>query len=891
MNKHFFFFSFLLLISLSFIKNTNALTYNTINIEYNDVVSETLDFSQPNFNYTNQYSRNSVINWSEFDALIQNNIYIIGANISESNYTNSANYNLRTLNISTETSSTWSYYAYNHTYAKTITNLYFIFHINECSDGNYFKIILNTATNDFCIIFQKYSGYYRGGSAHHNDNSSFSYTSNIPISTIENQEIIIRFSQDYSSGPNFTFNIIQIYNTAGTLLTSLANYENGNYIPPTFQKYDVINTMERIELTAIDNHNQISFFKAIESDSSRNSYISLNYNTYSNVGLTPSYQSLFINAEYERFYRWTDTIDSFSITNTQTITNNSESLQDPFFEYSGGLTAKYLNKYPYDGYPKQYSVINVSGGIGSTYINVSDIVDDSIETSIFEYMIYTDDWSNINTTISFVNGLNTLAYLVHDSLNLSVWYWDGASFIEDKYVDVFTTHSWSYVRCDFNKISRALDLYLDDSYESSYLTKNYDLKTISFSHSSNMNTYFSSVQMKKDYIYENATSYSSIEYFRQKSLSKSIDIDMNPFQPISFSNPHADDTTPPSIFGNHNDFYFDIEFDFIEGINITFNFKDAYQYELDCMDNQIKILGIWNDIIYLEDIYTLPSGYDSDNIKFAIFYSNEVASNYVQYSLMYDIHDIVLNKGFSGGIPTDDFDSISIETNDSLTFRLKNIYTELFLLYDSQTINSNAGFYFYHQSDVYYIPQTIEYLFEVPEISIPDYVVSNYRIYYTAIRQTTNSSFLNCTFQFTAYLNFTLEDIDNNSLYITSNNSLLAIQNINVEGIINNPSNSTAYYTHTYTLYMQYVYFPASQDIFETLLSFVPNLIILILFPWLLYNRFGKWGFLIGLIASIILLSVVNNLSIVENIVLMSIVVGLIIYLYKHKVGGNATID
>lgn len=889
MNKKLIIFSFLFLIVLSNFKNSSAINFNIGTFEYNDIVSDELDFTQPTFNYTNQYTRNSIINWSEFNALIQNNVYVIGANISESNYTNSLNYNLRTLNILTQTSSSFSLYAYNHTYNFDYSEFFIFFHIKTCSNGQYFQIILNTATNDFAIRLQKSGTNYVVGAADPNNNATFQTTGSIPQSTIENQECYIRFIIDYANPPGFTFNVIQLYNTQGTLLTSLAHIKTGVYYPSSFQKFDFINTITEIELTGIDNHNQLSFFQLIESDSSKNSVINLNYATYSNAGLTPSYQSLFVNSEYERFYRWDDTIDTYEMVDTQTITNNSEGLQDPFFEYSGGLTAKYLNQYPYDGYPIQYSVINVSGGIGSTFINVSNVVDDSTETSIFEYMIYTDDWSNINTTISFGNGLNTLAYLVHDSLNLSVWYWSGASFIEDKYEDVFTTHSWSYVRCDFNKISRALDLYLDDSYESSYLTKNYDLKKISFSHSSNMNTYFSNVQMKKDYIYSNATSYSSIEYFRQKSLSKSIDIDMNSFQPILFFNPYEYDTAPPSIFGNHNDFYFDIEFDFIEGINITFNFKDAYQYELDCMDNQIKILGIWNDIIYLEDIYTLPNNYDSENVKFAIFYSNEVANNYVQYSLMYDIHDIVLNKGFGGGIPTDDFDSISIKSNDSLTFRLKNIYTEFFRLYDGQTINSNAGFYFYHQSNVYYIPQYFDYILTIPQIVISDYVVSSYRIYYVDIRQLTNSSTFS-TFIFTSILNFTLESNDNNSLYINSTDYLFVFQSISVNGYITQASNGSGYYTHNYKLYIQYVYFPQSEDIFETIISFIPTISIFILFPLMLYVRFKKWGVIIGLIASILLLSVVNNFSIVQSIILLSLVIIMAVYISKRKseiAGGN----
>lgn len=896
LRKKFQLFSFLLLYLGSFmlfIINVKAINFYSTIGEYNYKVEDTFFTNEENINY----ARDSYINFAQYDDN-SNFSYISGTNTQKIDYYNGIetnNKNIKCLELNTTNSYSFNLYAYNKSlyYSETYFNIFF--KIQQSNAFSLMRLNIYSIANISCGLYKYNSTHYETTASQWNSFSAYYVSTPILSSLVDNTEVLLQIKLSYLAGTNQNRWYSTLFYNNFTQNISCYGYYTASRLY-NFSQLKIVSNMGSIKYTSIDTYNYISLDSLIESDSDFNVF-KKELKCFNIIDLN-AYGSLFLSEEYSKFYRWADNIQSYNIINSSSLIGRDYE-SELFNYYDYGVSCNLINKYLTSGSLEQYNVLDFNGN-GNGLLNVSNKYElDSLTELDFSYNLLLSDWGDGN----FIIGLapNDTAYcflLEHHNDDLIIYYEDDSHDDFDEGIlstyGYITLGKWNNFHIYVWKTSTemTISVWVNNNFVDNVICNNYDIDYIYIEHTEDRETYLSTLFFDNyDYLYNSENqiiSYSKLN--EQMAYSKAIQFNITTNNDITFYNPNNQSTAPSYIFAPYHDFYLDIEFDYTPNIYYSFYFGLSSFYRIYCFNNRITIIS-YNPggyIVSAFDYYNIDT--IGKNIKFSLFYQDGYSDS-VQFTLYLDKYCLALNQYTYGNNPTSDFSHLVLHSSVNQSIIMKNLFTKQYALYNAYTKFWNIGRCFYQQNTYHYFYQNLGLSITLPTVSIPDYQIYQTWYNYVEVNQTTNATNMITNVYMDNALLFILNSvIDSEDSNFSSNifrNSLLTTTSL----ISTLPGNYSHYEINFHT-YITIIYYPESEDIFETIIGFIAPISILILFPIIFYNSFKKWGFIFGLFGAILILAFVNNFSIVQTILLLSIIVLLIIYIYKRKTkGDSANID
>lgn len=867
-------FIFLLFFNV-FIINLNLLSFSNA-IEYQSKqINSTLEYEydlNPTTVIDDVYSTDQYYSFAQFDDNVNYANYFenVSTAYTVKNFSENVNNTLKYMNLQSNGTSKITFYPGNETLDNSnygsFISLYLI--IPESVNNTHFDFIVNSDRDLSCRILKNNSKYYIGVVSSAFDNSTYEYeTVGANETDIENKLIVLElwhytilagqrklqakivYNLPYLTGSkqyltktksyttSITFGMIQfniLFNTSlnivsidGTMFLDL-NPEIKNHIEFKQNWYKYLYT-----------GTNYPSYKII------NKYQSLKYPSYGDY------------SNYSKFTGFKDSIYDFDYVNSSFLYNTDLRYFPSQIHYT---TSAYIafHDYHHEYYGKMHRI--QTSNTGQWFYRKFN----KTNYAELKFHLYHDIAGTYYKQFGFIEWVSGSHISAIRADGTHLWTYGSSGWV-DQGVKFIKGSDFYLIRLFLDNDANILYVYIDDTFITSISSNSgYDLDAFKGTIEWVDNFYFGKVSYLTNSSDVKLIDWDMYRMGNTECLSKTLASN----EIINFTNP-----LPASVWIFNQSFYVSTDFEYVENISFTLDFG-LIKYRLIIENNQFIIQMLENNIVIDEYSYTKYNNMINNNVRIVFSYRKDF-NPATCFSLTYGTFMYANEKNFTSGYqPQNDANCVYFKANNLLTLILKDLHkfdwshyeTNLHIFNNNDLKNDNVQLLY-------------NYIVNLPPFTISsEYILVDAYFTNANITQTANISNVLSTFEFEStpvfieiegMYGFRQTDFNDTFQPTFIDINIYSSENVNI--------------IHTIYLQTYILYYLKSSDVVNVVIAFIPSILIFILFPFVLYKRFKKWGLIIGIFISIILLSVVNSFDITQTLLLESIVILMIFYLYKQQ--------
>lgn len=893
MKKSIFFFLTFLSVNLFIIPVfVSSLTFESDYINSESSYSFNLN---PDNSYNALYVPDKFLNFASYSDNIDYNNYFTNVSTALVSYFNfqfqTANVNrtLKGLNFIPETSKTAKITTYtgNGTLTDVISRgfEYSISLVIPDSTPNFsiFDIILNSNDDDYALRFQKFNDNYKIGIVSTLvDNSTFEFDESIDKSYIENKYIMIEIESAIWDATHIYTQMSVEYSIGNENedLTDFKFYETN--IDIEFNQIDFLFN-STCEIFGIDSTAYLSFNSEIKNHLE---YTMLNWKRYNDKDfygaaifnkinqfqplLNPRYGTDY-NINYTKFTRFSDNITNYEYTNASYLANNPYYLENnigwvdfdsfEYFDYveSNIECKRYNDNFLNDAMGIIYAFDSDVDGLGTIIHHFSE----TLTTLDLQFYLYVNSNNNDYRYVVFENyGGTNVCSLRLDGEDL--WY-AGSTGTYMLNSNVFPISDYYFFNIHIDTTEEEFIVKIDGTEEVNTDTTSTDLEQFKFDIDDSAIFYVGKISYTSDVYDLNFITWDD----SRENIVEALEIPLQNNEQVSFYTPN-----PTQVWGFYNSFYFACDFEYENNLEYIIDF-DNIKYKLFLNFTHLTVQLLNNSQIIDSFYYERIDNLINQNVRFIVDYRANMNVN-TQFTLILDKYILAINEEFSSNNqPYKNCQSCYFKANDNLDLVLINMYTR-----DWTDPSINLAIINNEQKKTDSSVLLTEYTITLPNFNVDD----DYEIYSgyfidCAISQNANTSNVLSVFTFenTPLSDYNYAEGNYDWTFDFNNTFQPSYLNIKIY------SSESVSIEQTFQLTSYVIYYLKISDVFNIFLSFIPTVLIFFIFPVILYPIFKKWGVIIGIFISIIILSVINNFDIVQTLMLESIIILFAIYVFKQK--------
>jgi hypothetical protein len=577
--------------------------------------------------------------------------------------------------------------------------------------------------------------------------------------------------------------------------------------------------------------------------------------------LYPHY-TLYSGTNYTKFENFSDTITNYEYINSSYLIDDIPSirLDNTIFFFNSSLSITDYQNAP--SYHDEYLSITKKFQTTNTNQYFKHQFNQTLSYISLKFYMYVNIADTSSRQFAFADNSGNV-FAAFKIITNHLHSYSSSGWIEEGFV--FSESNWYLI-----------EIYLDNTSHSFYTWINNVQRINRTAHSGyNLQLWLNTVSAITIFYLANIMYESNIgkvyfvdwnNYVFGMTTALSIPLQTNEY--INFTNPN-----PINVWGYNQSFYFACDFDYIANIEYVIDFS-VIKYKLRLNSTHFIIESIENNIVIETFSYAKISNINQ-NVRFIISF-NYNYNTATRFSLMYGNYIYQFDKAFSTGHqPQSHCQGIYFKALTELTLILKNML-------NIGWVYSNTNFQILNNPNLKTSStQALEsYTVNLPPFGISDdyILVSNYFLS-SNVSQIANIT--NVLSRFTYQPTPIILEVVANGVESIDFNATFQPTSIYVEIF----SSENILLQHHIYLETYILYYLKTSDVLNIFISFIPSILILVLFPMIFFDKFKKWGVLIGLFCSIIVLGMINNFSIVQILLLLSIVTLLIVYLLKKQKG------